>query len=149
MDSVRVDITETRVQVDLSPVVVQFTEAGMRGMPGPAGVGGTGAIPPIAFSYGDAARAVFTPDVPSILVSARVRITVPFDGAGPEIRLGTAADDDAFMSAADSDPTMAAEFETTPDVPLADGASVRLTITPGAGATQGAGVLLLNVLPAS
>lgn len=70
-----------------------------------------------------------------------------FDGIGAQLELGTAADPDIAMPAGYSDLSALQEFETSPDVHLAAGEAVHLTITPGSGASAGAGRLLLEFLP--
>lgn len=113
---------------------------GVRGEPG-------GSIPAISFSFGDAAHTVWTPDAPGLLTYLRILIDTAFDGEGAAIIVGTLSEPDAAMPADYSNPAALQEFENTPDIRLDAGEGVRLAITPGSGATQGAGRLILQFLP--
>lgn len=102
----------------------------------------------IDFAYGDASPAViYTPSANALVVLARVDILTPFDGAGAQIKIGTAADDDLFLSAAQNDPGFAAEYEATPDEVIAAGTDIRITIAPGGGASAGTGRVVLDTIP--
>lgn len=116
---------------------------GAQGRPGAPG----GSIPAITFGFGDAPRVVYAPTTSGVLVNARLKIDAPFNGAGAEIRIGISGDAEAVLAAADSDPSRALEYENTPDLRLVAGQGVVLAITPGAGATAGAGQLFLTFLP--
>lgn len=128
-------------------VVAGGAAMGVQGPQGEPGLSGGGTIPPVAFSYGDAAGTIYTPGDAGTLTTARVVITTPFDGAGAALILGTVGDPDGIMPATDNDPTEAGEYEATADFPLAAGEGIRLTITPGAGASQGAGLIYLEFIP--
>lgn len=139
---------KTVVQPGTSPLQVQDkhttvkTGAGM-GVQGPPGLAG-GTIPAIDFSYGDvSSRSVYT-SPGGTLVNARLVFDTPFDGLGAAVSVGTATVADAHLPAALNDPSTTSEFETTPDAVMAPGEKVYLYITPGSGATQGAGRLFLE-----
>lgn len=138
----------TVTQVLKSPVrVVQIVDEGPQGPPGDDGAAG-GSIAPIAFSYGDASPStIYTTTDAGTLTVVRVVIDTALNGTGAALKLGTIADDDALMTTAENDPSTVADYETTPDLHLSAGTVVRLTITPGSGATQGAGRVLLTFIP--
>lgn len=117
--------------------------------PGPQGPPGApgGSIAPIDFAYGDAPRAVWTPESSGLLMLARLIILQAFNGVGAAIIVGTQTQPDAAMPSNYNDPSRAFEYENTPDIRLAAGESIFLTITPGSGATAGAGTLILGFLP--
>lgn len=121
---------------------------GPQGPQGEPGLSGGGTIAPIAFAWGDAPGAVFTPGAAGVLTVARFKFDVPFNGSGASIVLGTLADPDAAMPAAYLDPYSEQEFENTPDLALDAGQALRLSITPGT-ATQGSGVLFLTFIPSA
>lgn len=127
----------------LPPRVAEVTTPGPQGPPGAPGT----TIAPIAFAYGDAASSVWTATHAGLLAYVRVIIRTAFNGASPTLEVGVNADVDAALPAAFNDPTAAQEFENTPDIQMAPGDTVTLTISPGIGATQGNGVLLLEFLP--
>lgn len=133
----RVDVVE---QPTIAKVGTNLGPPGPRGAPG-------GSIPAIEFAFGDAPRVVFTPDAAGLLTYARVKYTEVFNGANPQLFAGTLADPDAAMPAAFNDPRSLEEYEYTPDIRLATGESIILTIVPGAGASAGAGILILGFLP--
>ena len=131
--------------VQLVRPIVRVTDIVERGPQGPRGQAGSN-ITPIDFTFGDASSIVWVPGDAGLLSLVRLFITVPFNGVGAAISVGTASDPEALMPAAFCDPTAEQGFENTPDVELASGEGVRLVITPGTGATAGAGVLLLQFL---
>ena len=139
-------VTENRsptVQVqDRRPTVITGG-TGLQGKPGAPGA----SIPAVQFYFGDAPRIVWTPERAGILTYARIKIEQPFNGAGAMIAVGTQADPVAAMPVDYSVPFRADEYENTPDIRLAAGKGVLLTITPGVGATAGAGMLFLDFLP--
>jgi hypothetical protein len=116
---------------------------GERGLPGTSG----GTIPPIAFTYGEAPHDVFTAPSDGRVVLSRIGISEAFDGAGAQITVGTSANHDALIGADDNDPMQLGQYETVPDFDLSEGDGVRIYITPGTGATQGAGFLFIEFVP--
>lgn len=133
----------TSVRVDCARTSIRAGGMGVQGPPGPAG----SSIPAIAFAYGDAEREVWAPTAPGLLTYVRLIVTTPFDGAGAQLAIGTASDPAAALPPEFSDLSQALEYENTPDLRLAAGEGIRVAITPGAGATTGAGLLLLEFLP--
>ena len=102
----------------------------------------------IPFAFGDATPAdIYIPHEAGVLTLARVQVTTPFDGVGAEIQIGTAADPDAFVGAADVDLAVPASWEVLPDATVAAGEPITLTLIPGAGATAGAGRILIDTFP--
>lgn len=138
---------ENTIVVDRTKTEV--VKVGTPGPPGPAGRDGVdagGVVPPVAFGWGDAPRTVFVAPRAGLLTVVRVQYTVPFDGVGAQLAVGTLAAPEAIMPAGYNNPHTALEYENTPDLPLAEGEEVRLTISPGT-ASAGAGLLFLTFLP--
>lgn len=127
----------------LPPRVAEVTTPGPQG---PKGAPGS-TIPPVYFAYGDAPSVRWTATDAGLLTGVRVIIRVAFNGVGPTIEVGVNADVDAALPAMYNDPTAVQEFENTPDIQMAAGDTVTLTISPGIGATLGSGVLLLEFQP--
>jgi hypothetical protein len=119
---------------------------GRTGERGPAGTSG-GTVPPISFTYGEAPHDVFNAPSAGRVVLSRIGITEAFDGSGAQITIGTNSDHDALISADDNDPMQIGQYETVPDFDLSEGDGVRIYITPGTGATQGAGFLFIEFVP--
>ncbi len=123
----------------------QFTAiggvAGRRGAIGPSG----SALPAISFGYGDASpRLIHVFDEQSLLAELQLVIQQPFDGEGATLRLRTGTGL-VVMDTDQNAPALAATFETTPGAQLPAGTGLYLEIIPGAGATAGAGQVLLNL----
>lgn len=98
----------------------------------------------VGFSFGDAPRTIYAVPDDRLAYLVRLVIDTPFDGAGAGIAVGTVADTGALMPTGANDPTVATSYEFTSNIELALGDSVQLTITPGSGATQGAGRIILD-----
>lgn len=116
------------------------------GLRGPGGATGLSAVQlPINFSFGDASpRAAFTLPADAFLSELQLSIELPFDGESPAllVRTGTGL---VLMAADQNAPGFAATYETTPAAQLLAGTQIIIETTPGAGATAGAGKLLLNL----
>lgn len=142
--NVAVRAVRTPVQVEQAKTVRVDTI--QRGLPGRDGLDGAGLLPPIPFGWGDAPRAVFTPAADGILTICRIQFTQPFDDPAASVRVGTTAAPGAAMPAEWNRPASSLEFENTPDLPMAAGEPLILTIAPAAS-TQGGGLLFLSFLP--
>lgn len=103
----------------------------------------------VPFAFGDASPApVFTAPAGCTNMLARLVIDTPFNGVGASLKLGTSANPEALIAAAHNDPAQVAGYESAPDVALASGDEIVLTITPGTGATQGAGRIIFDAIAA-
>lgn len=115
------------------------------GTQGPAGApGASGGQPAVKqFLFGDASPAlVLAMSAPLIVLRANVVITQPFNGAGATLAVGTAGLPQSIAAATQINAAFAAEYETNPNLLVSS--NVLLTITPGAGCTQGAGWIVLQ-----
>jgi hypothetical protein len=139
-DITRRDNTTQVTRVD-SPVEVgsNIGRRGARGAPG-------GSIPAIAWSFGDAAGTVWTPESDGVLVGVRLAVEVALNGTAPTIMVGTLTQPDAAMAAGDNDPSSQGEYETTPDLRMTAGTPLRMAITPNVS-NAGSGALYLDFLP--
>ena len=120
------------------------------GADGAAGANGDGQYPVIEFAFGDASPAIvltLNPASAAEVALVQLEIEEAFDGAGASIAVGTVADPDGLMRADQNLPGEVAVFETSPRVRLPAGEGVQLTITPGAGASQGRGKLIIQATP--
>ena len=133
---------QVAVLVEVASVAVVAVGAqGPAGRPGQSGSG----LPAVSFAYGDASpMLVHTFDGPALLADLQLVIQQPFDGAGAQLVLRD-QDGQVLMAADQNAPAMEATFETTPAAQLAAGSAIYLEITPGSGATTGAGQILLNL----
>lgn len=134
----------TQVVTVPATVTLPVSTPGVQGPPGPAGVSGRVVVP---FAYGDATpQPVFTAPAAGTDMRVSIVIDTPFNGAGAALQVGTAAQPGALMPAAYNDPATAATYEAAPNATLASGEAIVLTITPGAGATQGAGRVVFDAI---
>lgn len=122
----------------------QNTKIGGQGIQGPPGIGAGSDIAPVAFSYGDASGTIFTPTQSGTLTLIRLEMVTAFNGTNPSLKVGTISSPEAILAAAQNDPSVAIEYENTPALHLAANQAVVLTITPGAGASQGSGIIYLT-----
>lgn len=98
------------------------------------------------FSFADASPVdVTTVAAGRAILAVAIVVQTPFDGAGAALSVGDAAIPDRFMAAAEVDPAAAGRYESSPVLALAADAAVRLSIAPGAGATAGSGLLVLDI----
>lgn len=134
------------VEID-SSIVVSAGEAGPRGEPGAAGLPSSG-LPPINFSYGDASPSLlYTLTEDMLLDGVQLILSTVFDGVGASLSVGTLGSPGLYLSASYNDPYAVATYETSPDVIIASGTAIYLTIVPGAGASTGSGKVVLALLP--
>lgn len=101
----------------------------------------------IPFSWGDATPAVLGVfEVGKIIYSISLVILEPFDGIGASLSIGVDGNADLFMATNECDPKTAEVYSVTPGYKFAVEKTVKLFITPGAGATKGNGVIMINYL---
>lgn len=125
--------------------VVAVGQQGPAGATGPAGPPGAAAVE-VAFAYGDATPVALTTALSGKLVyGVQIHIRVPFNGTGAALTVGDAGDTERLMAAADNDPASVGSYTTTPAYAYGSDTGLTLSITPGAGASQGAGVLVLYI----
>ncbi|WP_293373641.1 hypothetical protein [Nevskia sp.] len=107
--------------------------------------GGSNAVAQATFAWGDASpAAVFVAPANRRILRALIAITTGFDGAGAALTLGDAADPDRFIPASQVNPAAIGVYEVTPLHTYGSATTVLLTITPGSGATRGAGLIQLE-----
>lgn len=125
--------------------VVAAGQQGPAGATGPAGPPGAAAVE-IAFAYGDATPVALTTVTAGKLVyGVDIHIRTPFDGSGAALTVGDAGDMARLMAANENDPTAVGSYTTTPAYAYGSDTGLTLSITPGAGASQGAGILVLYI----
>lgn len=81
--------------------------------------------------------------VGDVVVDVYVKVTTDFDGAAPEITVGTTATPDLYMAAGDSDLTATNTYQATPmDEVVGVATNLEVTVSGMAGATQGSALLV-------
>lgn len=120
-------------------------EQGPQGPVGPTGPAGAASVE-INFAFGDATPAtVVTALANKLVYSVQLHIRVPFNGAGAALTVGDATQTDRLMKANENDVLTVGANTTAPAYMYTANTPILLSITPGAGASQGAGVLILGI----
>ncbi len=97
------------------------------------------------FSYGDASPATVQ-SVVGLVATATIIITTPFNGAGAALSLGDAGNPQRLITTSQILPSIASEWVTNPGELYTVSTPIILTITPGSGASQGSGYVILEVV---
>lgn len=127
---------------------VEITEFAMQGIPGPPGPAGTGAVTVVNFAWGDASPALMVTVAANKRVwDVRVFIETPFNGASPALTVGSIAGPAELMAANENGPGSMGVYETYPNKKYGTSTLIYLTITPGAGASAGAGQVHFEIEP--
>jgi hypothetical protein len=117
-------------------------------LPAPAPGAGSNAgldSAPLAFAFGDASPRNMLPVLANqTVLQVNINITTPFNGAGASFSLGTFAQPELLVSPQNVDLGIPTEFEVNPNVLLTAPTDIVLTLNAGAGATQGAGWLVIQ-----
>lgn len=123
---------------------VTVVALGIQGPPGAAGPSGAAAAP-VNFAFGDASPAVVSSGQPAqVILQINVNITIPFNGAGAKLSIGTVTSTSLYVASSQLDLSVATEFEITVGKAIAANTDIVATIMPGAGATAGAGWILVE-----
>ncbi len=102
----------------------------------------------INFAYGDASpTTVYVLPADMEIVAVDLQIEQAFNGTGAQIALGTLAASGLLMPQWANAPSQLGNYRATPRQELEAGTAIRLTITPGSGATQGRGQFVLSTAP--
>lgn len=103
----------------------------------------------IDFTFGDATPApIYTLTENAANVLLRVVIRTPFNGVGAALSL-VAASGPTLLASSDIAPSVAGGYEAAPDAILLAGDVIQLVITPGTGATAGAGFIVVDTIHAT
>lgn len=125
--------------------IVEVIEVAAQGPAGPPGASGAGSIE-IAFAFGDATpKVLLTAPANKTVYGAGLHIHTAFNGTGAALSIGDAGDPARLMAATANAPDQVASYLTSPNHRYGVPTALILTITPGGGATQGAGIVSLQV----
>jgi hypothetical protein len=127
---------------------VQDEEGSIKtGVVGPAGPAGdpTDNTFQLSFSYGDATpEFIGTAPAGKLIETVRIYITQAFNGTSPSLTIGDAGDTDRLMAAVQNNPAAIGMYESFPIHSYGGATAVNLYIVPGAGATTGAGLVVIT-----
>lgn len=123
-------------------VVSTVGAQGPQGNDGDAGDG----ISYYTFAYGDSSPVTLeTVASGKAVINAKILIEQAFNGSGASLKLGDNSNAESVMAAADNDPATVGTYETSPAKSWGSSTALRLTITPGSGASTGSGVVVLQI----
>lgn len=103
-------------------------------------------VPPIPYSYGDAASIVWSAPVAGVLTIVRLDVTIAFN-VSSTIKVGVIGNIEALLAASENDPLHVADYEKAADFAVMAGQGIWLEITPGVGTSQGSGTLYVTFVP--
>lgn len=99
----------------------------------------------VSFSFGDASPlSIDVVPTDRAIECVKLFIFTPFDGTGAALTVGDIMDPDGLMTAAQNNPAEAGSYIVAPGVSFDENTELLLTITPGAGAMQGNGLLVIT-----
>lgn len=107
--------------------------------------GGGGAAPTVkqSITHASVSPVVVTAlSVGDVVVDVYLKVTTDFDGAAPEVTVGTTATPDLFMQAGDSDLTATNTYQVTPVEEIGAATNLEVTLAGMGGATQGTALLV-------
>jgi hypothetical protein len=100
----------------------------------------------VPFAYGDATPKPMSAALAGKLIhEIQIHIVIPFDGVGAALTVGDAGDPARLLAADQVDPATVATYAAHPVCRYGADTALNLYITPGAGATQGAGLVILYI----
>lgn len=150
LEATQIEVVELGVDIQtaISTPEVELAERGIIVVQPGGGGGGAENIILRNFGYGSPSPVLLqTVAAPTLLAALELDIRTPHNGLGPQLSIGQPGQPGRFMAVTENDPTFVAQYEVYPAIELWTGESIYLYITPGAGATQGAGVVKLNLIP--
>jgi hypothetical protein len=140
-------IEETTIAVneEVGVELLEISEPGMTGGIGPQGPAGTPRIE-IPFAFGDATPLeLFVAEAGKLIERITIFVRAVFDGSNPSLTIGDEGDPVSLMSATENNPSEVAAYQVTPNLHYVSDTQVLLFITPGLGASQGSGLVVVEM----
>ena len=98
------------------------------------------------FAFGDSSpRLLFDVERNLEVSSACIEITTPFNGTGAALSIGDSDDDEGVFPSYAVNPAEVGIYESATKYRIDEDDQVIMTITPGAGASQGAGIATISL----
>lgn len=147
-EATSVEVIEETTLIVVEETGVVILEVGEPGNAGPTGQQGPAGTPriEIPFSFGDATPLVlFTALAGKLIQRVTLFIESAFDGDTPSLMIGDEGDAARLMSAGENDPREEAAYQVTPNLSYDTDTQVKLFISPGSGASQGSGLVVVEV----
>lgn len=146
------DNTGVRVARVLVPAPISTVKVGISGPKGDKGDKGDpgealNPFIPVGFQFSNVTeRVIYTFESAGKVVGLKIHVETPYNGANSSIAVGTGAEPELLAAFTDSDASQAAEFGISCYEEFAEGDEIIITNNPGAGASQGAGQVILEVV---
>lgn len=100
----------------------------------------------VPFQYGNASpKPLAIIPANKLVLMCSIRITEAFDGIGATLKVGSATTPDDIMAETDNYPGVMSSWSVNPNTVYGTDTEIYLTLNMGAGATTGAGLLILSV----
>lgn len=122
--------------------------AGKQGLAGPTGEQGAAGTPRIEvpFSFGDATPTdLFVALAGKLIQRVTIFIEVGFDGDDPSLTIGDEDDWAILMASSENNPSEEAAYQVTPNLVYETDTQMFLYISPGLGASQGSGLVVIEM----
>lgn len=138
-------------QITIEKKDVQVVVRGVQGPSGPQGLQGTpgsAGTPRIEvfFSFGDATPAnLFIAAAGKLIERITVFIETVFDGSSPFLTIGDEDNSAMLMDSSENNPSEEAAYQVTPNLYYETDMQVLLFISPGLGASQGSGLVVIEM----
>ena len=98
------------------------------------------------FHYGDATpKLLLTVPANKVILSVNIVITTAFNGTGAALTVGDASNYSSVVAATDNNPSVISNWTIEPGVFFGSNTPIYLSITAGSGATQGTGLLTIQI----
>ena len=124
----------------------QVVAVGIDPNAGGGGGGGGGGLKTAAFTFATASPLVLSAITAGANIGrVGIAITTTFDGAGAALTVGTPFSPSLLLGASDNSPGAIGQYESDAVTKFAAPDTLELSITPGAGATQGAGFVYYSL----
>lgn len=143
-----VEVIEETVLSVTEETGVEILEVGEPGLTGATGAQGPAGTPRIEvpFSFGDASPAqLFMAVAGKLIERVVIFIEIAFDGESPSLTIGDEDDPARLMSSVENNPSEEAAYQVTPNLSYETDTQVLLFITPGLGASQGSGLVVVEM----
>jgi hypothetical protein len=143
-----VTVKSTGQKIVVSSPKVQIVTVGKIGPSGPQGIQGSAGTPrvEIPFSFGDATPLVlFTAIAGKLIQRITVFIETTLDGESPTLTIGDEDNPTLLMDSSENNPSEEAAYQVTPNLFYELDTQVLLFISPGLGASQGSGLVVVEM----
>lgn len=148
LKALEVRVKSSGKKIVVSSPQVRLVTAGKVGPSGPQGIPGPAGTPRVElpFSFGDATPAeLFMAVAGKLIERITIFIETAFDGESPSLTIGDEDNPALLMESFENDPKEEAAYQVTPNLYYETDKQVLLFISPGLGASQGSGLVVVEM----